>query len=279
MKNVILFAGPNGAGKTRLSIKLKEENTLTRVPFNFDLFDNRIYAKCVDNPYNPAFYEFAKEEQYELFESDIKTAINQNIDFYYESNYRESSPTNKADIFKRNDYTTTLFYIALDSFEKSKERAVKRHKVEHGIFLSDDDIRLNFVSGLKNLDKTFEFWDRLVFINNSINIETKSDITNFDNVIVFRNGKITYCNSLNILSEEVQSYLPNITNELNLFKGNENYNILIDSKIDKDNLFSYIHQIEKTGEWTNKELLRNSIVRYPNWETIKTYYKDNYNTF
>ena len=81
MKNIILFAGPNGAGKTRLSIKLKEDFTLQRVPFNFDLFDKRLYDKCSNNPYDPAFYDFTKEEQWDMFESDIKTSINQNHDF------------------------------------------------------------------------------------------------------------------------------------------------------------------------------------------------------
>jgi predicted ABC-type ATPase len=276
MKNVILFAGPNGAGKTRLSIKLKEENTLKRVPFNFDLFDKRIFAKCVDNPYNPAFYEFAKEEQWDIFESDINTSMDQNLDFYYESNYREIDPTNKPTIFKKNGYTTTLFFIALDSIETSKKRATNRFKNEQGIYLEEDSIKLNFKCGLENLDKTFEFWDRLVFINNSIDIETKTNASNFDNVIVFRNGKITYCNSINVLSEEVKFYLPNITKRLNLFIEENNSNSFIESKIEPNNLDSYFQQIEHTGEWSNRELLRNSILKYPSWDNVKTYYKENY---
>ncbi|WEA01670.1 zeta toxin family protein [Mucilaginibacter sp. SJ] len=146
-----VFAGPNGAGKSTLSASMLAPGT--------PIFDG-------DKEIALLRQQFPTTDSGNLFEavnghifSDWKNkAKKERIDCAFETNFRSADVMNSVKEFKDQGYATRLIFFGLDNVEASIDR-VKLRVLNGGHEVSLDNIKANYESGLKNLERYYFAFD------------------------------------------------------------------------------------------------------------------------
>lgn len=214
MPRLTIIAGPNGAGKTWYSDFLKKSKLISTAPFNIDLIDkDLIYSKLSGNIYN-AQKELARIK-HDLFTQRCEAAIRDNVDFSYECNLRDDQ-IQHVKKFEDANYKLSLIFIFLKSVELSHERVKYRVEKQLGNIVDKDSINENFRISLKNLDISFNDWDRVVIINNTSDYQKNIDLS-YD--LIAQNGNIIYC-SEKFPPESIAPFIPKLSGRASLFREN-----------------------------------------------------------
>lgn len=205
---LIVLAGPNGAGKTRLSPYFVSSGLINTEPVNTDQI-----AQSVDE--HRFSHDLLRIEEQRLKETNkvfmraVNNAIKKKNDFSFESNISTKYQLSPIAEFDEAGYNLVLIYVLLSDIELSNSR-VKQRVHEKGHYVDPKTIRINFVNGLKNMDDSFDDWDRVIIIDNSadINLTDQKPQT----VLIADKGEIKYHSNFpnDILSE----YLPMIKAKL-----------------------------------------------------------------
>lgn len=213
MPTLTVVAGPNGAGKTRLSPFLKHAQLISVTPLNTDQIRNFI------NDSELSFDLLRLEEQSrkqvnEIFLNEAKKAIDNRIDFSFESNISSLFQLGPVKLFDDAGYRIHLIYICLDSIDKSQQRVVKRSVHENGHFVTEEKVKLNFTGGLSILNQSFSDWDRVFLLDNNADIDSTQD--ELEVLLVAEKGEIIFFKKGP--SPRISGSLPNVTESIARYK-------------------------------------------------------------
>ncbi len=107
----------------------------------------------------------AKNKTVDEFDNAINTAINNNHNFCYETNFHDQ-PIYWAKKARAKGYHIELHFYCLNSIELAKDRVWHRTN-NNGHFVKDSVIDYKWKEGYKNLNNHFEFFDRVLMVDNS----------------------------------------------------------------------------------------------------------------
>lgn len=152
---LFVIAGPNGAGKSTSSAAFLE-------PFNLTAFD---YDKELELAwrrfsFDPAVENGVRDSVGELFLQMKNSAIQNNTDFAFETNYHHDSVVQSVNRFNEAGHQTVMIFIGLPSEESAIVR-VKRRVSQGGHSVDEKTIRDRYKKGLQLLDLTFDEFDRV----------------------------------------------------------------------------------------------------------------------
>ncbi len=159
MPDLIIIAGCNGAGKSTFSSSFLPEGLTS---FDYDRLFLENYNSLSDSELRE---EFAKNQTTKDFESSIDKALMHNADFCYETNF-DSHPLYWAEKFKENGYQINLIFFCLENQEIARHRIQVRTEFK-GHFVDDKTIDLKWKAGYKNVNLYFQFFDNILFVDNS----------------------------------------------------------------------------------------------------------------
>lgn len=159
MPNLIIIAGCNGAGKSTFASSFLPEGLTS---FDYD----RLYIENYNSlPDSELRDEFAKNQTIKDFESSIDKALDNKLDFCYETNF-DSLPLFWAQKFKEKGYVLNLIFFCIENQDIAKHRIQVRTEFK-GHFVDDKTIDLKWKAGYKNLNLNFKFFDNILFVDNS----------------------------------------------------------------------------------------------------------------
>ncbi len=152
---LFIIAGPNGAGKSTTSAALLQ-------PFNIKAFD---YDKELEVAwgrfdFDPTIEDGVRESVGELFLQRKNTALQEKLDFAFETNYHHDSIVQTVNRFKEAGHQTVMIFLGLPSEESAIAR-VKRRVSQGGHSVDEKTIRERYRNGLLLLDRTFNIYDRM----------------------------------------------------------------------------------------------------------------------
>ncbi len=186
MPNLTIIAGCNGAGKSTFASSFLPEG---QVSFDYDRLYLEYYYSLLDSELRD---QFAKNQTTQDFESAINKALIQGMDFCYETNF-DSHPLYWAEKFREHGYEINLIFFCIENQEIAKHRIQVRTEFK-GHFVDDKTIDLKWKSGYKNLNLNFNFFDNILFVDNS----KQNDI--YTNLLQIEKGEITF------MVEEIPDY-------------------------------------------------------------------------
>jgi predicted ABC-type ATPase len=170
--NLVVIAGCNGSGKSTFAKQLVPRNI---VPFDADKRKKEIYDEFEFD------FEFRDKMSWnktqEEFENSVNKAINNKIDFAYETNFNQA-PLHWIKLFKRSGFSIHLQFFSLRSISLAKQRVAIRVQ-SGGHYVPDLEVAKRYVEGFKNLDKYFSHFDTLMILEASA--EDKKPTTIFSN--------------------------------------------------------------------------------------------------
>lgn len=156
---LFVIAGCNGSGKSSFANAITPEGI---VSFDYDLEFLRIYNSMRDSELR---VKIAHHQTRTLLEESINNAIQNGLDFCYETNFN-STPMFWPNKFKTAGFELNLFFFCLDSMGKAKKRVLIR--VENGgHFVPDTQIEERFRLGYKHLNAYFSQFDFVHLMNSS----------------------------------------------------------------------------------------------------------------
>lgn len=135
---------------------------------------------------------FARNQTTKDFESSIDKALLNKVDFCYETNF-DSDPLHWAQKFKENGYQINLIFFCLDNQEIARHRIQVRTEFK-GHFVDDKTIDLKWKAGYKNVNLHFQFFDNILFVDNS----KQNDI--YTNLLQIEKGEIV------LMTEKIPDY-------------------------------------------------------------------------
>lgn len=199
MPIVTLLAGPNGAGKTRYSEFLVNKGLLPTKPLNLDLLREEAILEL---QYDMAIDAKLPRKIDTLFLKCCENAILHKQNFCYECNFRTNQVKN-VELFEKAGYTLHLVFFLLNTVQQSSNRVQYRVANQEGNPVGIESIHANFYEGLRNLDNHFQDFNRVLIIDNSV------DLGNPSIQLEVHNQRITVHN-FNFPSKELQPHLPKI---------------------------------------------------------------------
>ena len=168
MPTLNIIAGCNGAGKSTFASTFLPEGLTS---FDYDRRQLEIYDSLPDSELRD---EIAKNLTTEEFESAIKNALLNSADFCYETNF-DSYPLYWAQEFREQNYQINLIYFCLDNQEIARHRIQVRTEFK-GHFVDNKTIDLKWKEGYKNLNLHYGFFDNILFVDNSRQMEIYTNI-------------------------------------------------------------------------------------------------------
>ena len=159
MPNLIVIAGCNGAGKSTFSSSFLPEGL---VSYYYDRIFLENYNSLIDSELRE---KFARDETTKNFEDSIFQAIENKKDFCYETNF-DFQPTFWAQKFKENGYHISLIFFCLDNQDIARHRIQVRTEFK-GHYVDDKTVNIKWKAGYKNVNLHFDFFDNVLFIDNS----------------------------------------------------------------------------------------------------------------
>jgi len=186
MADLIIIAGCNGAGKSIFAPSFLPEGLTS---FDFDRLFLEFYNSMPDSELRE---EIAMKFANESFESAINKALLSNSDFCYETNF-DAYPIYWVEKFKEKGFRTNLIFFCLENQEIAKHRVQVRTEFK-GHFVDNKTIDLKWKTGYKNLNCYFQFFDNILFVDNSIQNEV------YTNILQIENGEVF------LMSEQIPAY-------------------------------------------------------------------------
>lgn len=159
MPDLIVIAGCNGAGKSTFAPSFLTEGISS---FDYDKLFLENYHSLPDSELRE---KFAKDKTTEMFENSVHEAILNNNDFCYETNF-DTHPLFWPKKFRSNGYQIKLIFFCIESQEIARHRIQVRTEFS-GHFVDDKTIDLKWKAGYKNANSSFEFFDQIIFVDNS----------------------------------------------------------------------------------------------------------------
>ena len=194
MPDLIMIAGCNGAGKSTFAPSFLPEGLTS---FDYDRLFLENYNSLPDSELRE---QFAKDRTTKNFETSIEKAILNKTNFCYETNF-DSHPLYWPRKFKENGYQINLVFFCLDNQEVARHRVQVRTEFK-GHFVDNRTIDLKWKAGYKNINQNFQFFDNILFVDNS----KQNDI--YTNLLQIEKGEIV------LMTENIPDYfkhrLPNI---------------------------------------------------------------------
>ncbi len=201
-----LIAGPNGSGKTYFSNHLLKEGYITTEPVNLDFIDESVYNQLSANVYNR--HRQLSQLKNDFFLSMCDIAIKKEKDFSYECNLRMSQIKPVA-LFDKAGYNLNLWFFYMPNIERCKERVVERVK-NKGHDVDDVSIKYNFEKSLENLDASFNDWNQLIIVDNSVDFVNENTELGINILLIANEGKIFHCSD-NFPNPEMEIHLKAIS--------------------------------------------------------------------
>jgi predicted ABC-type ATPase len=159
MPDLIIIAGCNGAGKSTFASSFLPEGLTS---FDYDRVFSENYNSLADSEYRE---EIAKNQTTKDFESAVVSAILNNSDFCYETNF-DSYPIYWAQKFRDNGFQINLIFFCLINQDIARHRIQVRTEFK-GHFVDNKTIDLKWKGGYKNVNLHFRFFDNILFVDNS----------------------------------------------------------------------------------------------------------------
>lgn len=206
MPSLTILAGPNGAGKTRNTDFLLSENLLTALPIDLDLLVVQAHDDLSHSFYGAD--ERLLKSVDRLFLNYCREAINSNVDFSYECNFRKDQ-LKYVGLFEEAGYSLNLIFCVLCSVEQSMKRVNYRANYEKGRNVDIKSIQENFKQGLDNLDNHYQDFHRVLIVDSS-----QDDYKNSGHPLNLQldiQGDKVSCYNPNFPSDKLKPYLPKIT--------------------------------------------------------------------
>jgi predicted ABC-type ATPase len=174
MPVLVVIGGPNGSGKTTLTSYLIQKG--------------RIKSPVI-NPDEIAFNEFGDYKFHvkaaRLALERRKEALEQHLDFAFETTFSGNSEINEVLAAKSAGYQTILYYVALESMLDNLTR-VEERTTNLGHHVEREDIVRRHEKSRINLIKHIGLFDKAYLFDNSD--------THRSRVAVFENGKLGWPN-------------------------------------------------------------------------------------
>lgn len=199
MPSLTVLAGPNGVGKTRSTNYLLDNGFLPVKPLDFDLLRNEAIDVSVYDSYLTP--QKISKTVHNLIFAYCSEAIKKGEDFSFECNFRNDQ-LRPIVPFDKAGYDINLVFMLLYSVEQSIARVNSRKK-EGGNLVDSDSIKINFESGLKNLDDGFPDFQNIIIIDNSVDNE--------NGIIVFAKHKKMIEVGPNFPPKSLLPYLPKLS--------------------------------------------------------------------
>ena len=158
MKKMVVMAGTNGAGKSSAARFI--------IPEGVDCFnpDQMIKAFHKKN-------EAAKNlDAWKHVVKEIKSHINGEKSFAFETTLSDKTVTNKLKTAKQNGFEVNIIYVSLDTVETHYKR-VKNRVSNGGHDILKDVITRRFNSRAKYLSEAIAIADKILIINNTVSFQ------------------------------------------------------------------------------------------------------------
>ena len=177
MPDLIVIAGCNGAGKSTFASSFIPEGLTS---FDYDRIFQENYNSLRDSEFREVF---ARNQTTKDFELSIEKALLNKTDYCYETNF-DSHPLHWVQIFKEKGFQINLIFFCLDNQEIARHRIQVRTEFK-GHFVDNKTIDLKWKAGYKNANKYFQFFDNILFVDNS----KENDI--YTNLLQIEKGEVT----------------------------------------------------------------------------------------
>lgn len=125
---------------------------------------------------------FAKKRATSIFENSIREALLKNQSFSYETNF-DSHPLVWAEKFRDKGYQLLLVFFCLENQSIARLRIQVRKEFK-GHFVDNKSIDLEWRAGYKNVNANFEYFDKLLFVDNSKQNQL------YSNLLQINDGKV-----------------------------------------------------------------------------------------
>ena len=196
--DLTIIAGCNGAGKsTFASTFLPEGHT----SFDYDRIFLEYYNQLPDSELRE---KIARNQTTELFENLINNALETKTTFCYETNF-DTNPVYWAQKFKEKGFRLNLVFFCIETQEIAQHRIQVRTEF-NGHFINNETINYKWIMGYKNVNQYFDFFDNILFVDNSVQNKV------YTNILQIKNKKII------LITENIPNYfthhLPQIYNLL-----------------------------------------------------------------
>lgn len=173
MPNLIVIAGCNGAGKSTFASSFLPEGLSS---FDYDRLYLENYNSLPDSELRDII---ARNQTTETFKLTIDKVLAAKLDFCYETNF-DQHPIYWSEIFKKNGYRLNLIFFCLDNQDIAKHRVQVRTEFK-GHFVDENTIDIKWKAGYKNVNIHFNFFDNVLFVDNSTSNEVYTNILQIEN--------------------------------------------------------------------------------------------------
>jgi predicted ABC-type ATPase len=175
MPDLIIIAGCNGAGKSTFASSFLPEGLTS---FDFDRIFSENYTSLPDSELREII---AQNQTIKDFELSVDKALLNKTDFCYETNF-DANPLFWGQKFRENGYQINLIFFFLENQDIARHRIQVRTEFK-GHFVDNKTIDLKWKAGYKNANLHFQFFDNILFVDNS----KQNDI--YTNLVQFEKGK------------------------------------------------------------------------------------------
>lgn len=202
MPILTVIAGPNGAGKSTHSKELLSHQNIEA----FD-FDKELYILWSRFDFDLTIEQGVYDQTLELYESKKAVALEQNINFAFETNFHTRQILTVINSFIEKGYKTELIFIYLENVELAIER-VKDRVAKGGHHVDEKTIKERFDNGLTFLDESFNVFDVVsLFVSKHRTIEAALILQpKLNNVVTFSLENLRLLDHLPSINEYVIKY-------------------------------------------------------------------------
>jgi predicted ABC-type ATPase len=143
----------------------------------------------------------------ELYESKKALALEQNVNFAFETNFHSRQILAVVNSFIEKGYKTELIFIYLESVELAIDR-VKDRVAKGGHHVDEKTIKERFINGRNLLDESFSLFDIVsLFVSKHRTIEPALILQpKLNNVVSFKLEPLRLLNHLPSINEYVIKY-------------------------------------------------------------------------
>jgi predicted ABC-type ATPase len=159
MPKLIIIAGCNGAGKSTFATSFLPDGLFS---FDYDKLHLEYYNGLPDSEFRD---KFAIDKTTQDFENAIMNALENKLDFCYETNF-DMNPIYWAEKFKEKGFTLDLIFFCLENQDIARLRVEERTEFK-GHFVNNLTIDLKWKAGYKNFNKFYMIFDNILVVDNS----------------------------------------------------------------------------------------------------------------